>query len=419
MAQAEAEYKDFITFFPNMPEAAEAQLKVAGIHYKQMEKPDRDFTHAKRAEDEYRQLIQQFPDSKLVPEAKQHLREVQEVLADREFRIGRFYYLRQSYAAAIARLRTLADQYPLYSNAEEALFLLGQSYEGQVGLVREAKGMDSASREKLIGEMHKHAAEAYSRIITRYPMCSQAEQARARLRDLSFPVPEPTKEAIAQYKKEEEGRTQTGMMGSLMGNFRSHPDLSAAAKAGEPSLEDIQMTNATQVVKELGDVLKPTKPAKSSTGIEKVDPSKVKSESVPRSDSGQANAGQAESAQKESAQNTEPNGGQTNNSTDGSAQTEGSSTPAQSTSQPGNSSGETQPKTLPATKSVEQVPSVGSEEQKPATAPTQVNEANTPEQQQNNAQSSDSSSTKDTKDKDSSKNESTSKKKKKKKLGIF
>src|SRR6266550_7942015 len=129
LAQAEIEYKDFITFFPNMPEAAEAQLKVANIHYKQMEKPDRDYTHAKRAEDEYRQLIQQYPDSKLVPDAKQRLREVQEVLAEREFRIGRFYYLRESYIAGIARLKTLTDTYPLFSKSESALYLLGDSYE--------------------------------------------------------------------------------------------------------------------------------------------------------------------------------------------------------------------------------------------------------------------------------------------------
>ena len=38
LQQAEAEYKDFITFFPSLPEAAEAQLKVANIHYRQMEK---------------------------------------------------------------------------------------------------------------------------------------------------------------------------------------------------------------------------------------------------------------------------------------------------------------------------------------------------------------------------------------------
>src|ERR1700739_4012973 len=81
LSQAEIEYKDFETFFPNMPEAAEAQLKIANIHYQEMEKPDRDYTHAKRAEEEYRNLILQYPDSKLLPEAKQRLMEVQEVLA--------------------------------------------------------------------------------------------------------------------------------------------------------------------------------------------------------------------------------------------------------------------------------------------------------------------------------------------------
>src|SRR5438270_9824218 len=110
--QAEVEYKDFQTFFPNLPEAAEAQLKIANMHYKQMEKPDRDYTHAMRAEDEYRAMIQQYPDHRLIPEAKQRLREVQEVLAERQYRIGRFYYLRESFPAAIARLKTLADTYP-------------------------------------------------------------------------------------------------------------------------------------------------------------------------------------------------------------------------------------------------------------------------------------------------------------------
>ena len=92
-----------------MPEAAEAQLKIANIHFQQMEKSDRDFTHAMRAEEEYRNLIMQFPDSKLLPEAKLRLMEVQEVLADREYNIGRFYSMRQSYPAAIARL-SLSDR---------------------------------------------------------------------------------------------------------------------------------------------------------------------------------------------------------------------------------------------------------------------------------------------------------------------
>src|SRR3954454_2347265 len=159
LAQAEIEYKDFITFFPNMPEAAEAQLKVANIHYRQMEKPDRDYTHAKRAEDEYKQLIQQYPDSKLVPEAKKRLVEVQEVLAEREFRIGRFYYLRESYPAAIARLKSVADNYQLYSGADESLYLMGQAYEGMIANVRANPKLQEALKAKVITEYVKLAAD--------------------------------------------------------------------------------------------------------------------------------------------------------------------------------------------------------------------------------------------------------------------
>src|ERR1019366_8473894 len=84
LTQAEAEYKDFITFFPQAPEAAEAQMKVGDIYYQQMEKPDRDYTNAQNAEREYRNMINMFPDSSLVPRAKQKLRDVQEVMAERE-----------------------------------------------------------------------------------------------------------------------------------------------------------------------------------------------------------------------------------------------------------------------------------------------------------------------------------------------
>ena len=116
LAQAETEFRDFITFFPNMPEAAEAQLKIADIHYRQMEKPDRDYTHARRAEEEYRQLLLQYPDSKLADTARERLLEVQEVLAEREFRIARYYFGRGSLLASIARGKTLTDTYPLYSS---------------------------------------------------------------------------------------------------------------------------------------------------------------------------------------------------------------------------------------------------------------------------------------------------------------
>jgi len=259
-AQAEIEYKDFITFFPNMPEAAEAQLKIANIHYQEMEKPDRDYTHAVRAEDEYRQLIMQFPDSKLVPEAKQRLREVQEVIAEREYDVGRFYYLRESYPAAIARLRSLVDKYPLYSKADEALYLLGQSYEGEINMIRARPNCIAFNKPlnciyepykaRMIEPFTQGAAEAYSRILTRYPVMDRADDAKARLVALHQPVPKPTKAAVAQNKAEEDSRKVPSTLSKLMKNFEKHPSVADAAHVGEPTLVDPTPMSASEVVQQ-------------------------------------------------------------------------------------------------------------------------------------------------------------------------
>src|SRR5882724_10262688 len=122
LAQAEAEYKDFILFYPTMEEAAESQEKICMIHYKQMEKADRDANQALRAEDECRQLVVQFPNSQFVPEAQQLLRNIQEALAEGEFLVGDFYYKRGSSPSAANRFSRLVDQFPLYSKADQALW---------------------------------------------------------------------------------------------------------------------------------------------------------------------------------------------------------------------------------------------------------------------------------------------------------
>ncbi len=258
LAQAEQEYRDFETFFPNMPEAAEAQLKIANIQYEQMEKSDRDYTHAKRAEDEYRNLIMQYPDNaKLVNEGKQRLLEVQEVLADREFGIGRFYYLRMSYNASIARLQSLVDKYPLYSRADEALYLVGQNREGQIALIR-ARPVCRAfnvppgctgelEKAKAIAALTQEAATAYSQIITRYPIMDAADEAKKRLAALHQPIPRPTKAAVAQNRAEDESRREASTYSRLMSVVKRGPDVETAAKVGEPTLVDPTPVSANQV----------------------------------------------------------------------------------------------------------------------------------------------------------------------------
>jgi len=255
LAQAEIEYKDFQTFFPNMPEAAEAQLKVANIHYRQMEKPDRDYTHAKRAEEEYKELIKQYPDSKLVKDAKEHLLEVQEVLAEREFRIGRFYFLRESYAASIARLKSVTESYPLYSGADESLYLLGESYEKLADAVRANPRLPEAMRAKLINEYTKHASEAYGRILTRYPATDRVDDATERLQTLKQPVPKATAAALKQSQAEESSRHEQSKRDMIMGLMRKGPDTSHAVSVGEPQLEEAKEVSATDLAKETRGVL--------------------------------------------------------------------------------------------------------------------------------------------------------------------
>jgi outer membrane protein assembly factor BamD len=267
LAQAEQEYKDFETFFPNMPEAAEAQLKIANIHFQQMEKPDRDFTHAVRAEQEYRQVILQYPDNpKVVAEAKTKLLQVQEVIAEREFRVGKFYYMQPSYPAAIARLQSLVDRYPLYSKADEALYVLGQSYEGEIAMLRPMDAMerkqmerrgkvdeaqlkkDQAVRERMMSDFTDKAADAYSKILTRYPVMEFSDAARARLIALHQPVPRPTKAMLAQNKAENAARRQQTTVESVMGALQKRPDVSAATKVGEPTLVDQEPISAGDIV---------------------------------------------------------------------------------------------------------------------------------------------------------------------------
>jgi outer membrane protein assembly factor BamD len=245
--EAEAQYKDFQTFFPNLPEASEAQLKIATMHYRLMEKPDRDFSEAARAADEYRTLIQQYPDSPLVPQAKQKLREVHEILAERQYRIAHFYYLRDNLAASQARLESLIESYPLYSQADEALFELGQLYEKEAASMRKQK-LPDAIREKMVAQFEQKAIEAYSKIITRYPATDRVGDAKHRLEALKAPIPQPTPEALAESKAEEASREKVRLATRLTGNFKKHPNVAMAAKTGEPNLNDETVKSAPAMV---------------------------------------------------------------------------------------------------------------------------------------------------------------------------
>jgi outer membrane protein assembly factor BamD len=250
LTQAEAEYKDFITFFPQAPEAAEAQMKVGDIYYQQMEKPDRDYNNAQNAEREYRTMINMFPDSPLIPRAKQKLRDVQEVLAERETQIGQYYQAKENYVAAIARLQTVVDTYPLYSKSDQALLSIGDAYAAEAHTVQIAPNIPGAIRERLRTMYLDRAAAAYSKVITRYPMAPRVEDARDRLVAMNRPVPEPSQEAVAENDAEERSRQPIRFTDRTLGLVKHGPTVVEAVHVGDPSLDDPKRTLAPDITKE-------------------------------------------------------------------------------------------------------------------------------------------------------------------------
>jgi outer membrane protein assembly factor BamD len=249
LTQAEAEYKDFITFFPNQPEAAEAQMKVADIYYMQMEKPDRDPKNADQAEQEYRTMIQQFPDSTFVPRAKQRLREVQEVLAERQYQVGSFYASHENWAATIARLQTVTDSYPLYSHSDLALIGLGDAYAAEARYVQGLAQINPKAKQELMKAYDDQAADAYARVVTHYSMAAHVEDARERLIALNRPVPDPTKEELANSEAEEQSRTGITFKDRALLLVKRGPVTVNAARIGEPTLTDPPAITAPDVHK--------------------------------------------------------------------------------------------------------------------------------------------------------------------------
>lgn len=249
LTQAENEYKDFITFFPTAPEAAEAQMRVADIYFRQMEKPDRDYQKTERAEQEYRLMIQQFPDSPLVPRAKQRLREVQEVLAQRQFDIAAFYSTHMNWAATIARYQTVVDTYPLYSKADQALLGLGDAYMAEARYISTMKGPENM-KTQLIGIYQDHAANAYDHIIQRYPLGPDASFARQRLAAMHKPIPVPSREALAENEAEIESRAPVTLTSRALLLVNRQPEVLEAARVGEPDMEPPKPTLAPEITKE-------------------------------------------------------------------------------------------------------------------------------------------------------------------------
>jgi outer membrane protein assembly factor BamD len=196
LLQAEAQYKDFILFYPSHEIADDAQMKVAAVNVKLMKIPGRDSTYAIKAERELKNFLQKYPESELAPTAREFLWEVQENLAQGIQQVGDFYFGRNSHLASESRYKSLLESYPDYSKLDQTLFRLSQSLEN-LGRIEEA-------------------SVYYSRVVSEYPFSDFASNAEQRLILLERPV--PPVDSVAAAKNEANLRPGKGF--SLMAPLR-------------------------------------------------------------------------------------------------------------------------------------------------------------------------------------------------------
>jgi outer membrane protein assembly factor BamD len=180
--------------------------------------------HALRAEQECKQLLLQFPNSKFAPQAQQRLRDIQEVLAEAEFRVGVLYQKKGSFPASANRLQGVADQFPLFSKADEALWQVADAYR------------------RMGDRFENQQVTAYQRIVKDYPLSVHAEDARAQLEVMKRPIPEADPVAYARQKFELENRTKQGFLRPALGMFSGSPNMTQAAKSGTPQMEGLRPT---------------------------------------------------------------------------------------------------------------------------------------------------------------------------------
>jgi outer membrane protein assembly factor BamD len=190
LIQAGNAYQEWLTFFPTDPLADEVMLKVAEVEMRQMGLPDRDVTHARRAEQRLKALLQQFPQTSLRPEVELRLRETQELLGSHSFSIGNFYldrYLRQvapnPKGAQSRYLETL--KYPHFSRLDKVLYLLGTTY--------------------VYEEEPDEAVKYFQRVLREFPESEFAEKAREQLDAIGAEKPQADPSAAKKVPPPDRG----------------------------------------------------------------------------------------------------------------------------------------------------------------------------------------------------------------------
>ena len=135
---AETSAARYVKEYPKTSEAAYALYLEASSYYAEIPDISRDQDRASKALEAFKKVVQDYPNSEYVSDAKFKIQVTSDQLAGKEMSVGRFYLNRRNYTAAINRFRAVLSNYQTTRHAEEALYRLTEAYMG-LGITDEAQ----------------------------------------------------------------------------------------------------------------------------------------------------------------------------------------------------------------------------------------------------------------------------------------
>lgn len=124
--QAIIEYEQFLKDHPGHNEYLHALYQLATSNYELRNPKDREPMFTRNAIARFREFIQRYPESELVPEAEERIIECEKLLAAREIHIGKFYLKKKNYKASLERFNLVLKQYPDTRYYDEAMRLIAK-----------------------------------------------------------------------------------------------------------------------------------------------------------------------------------------------------------------------------------------------------------------------------------------------------
>lgn len=119
-------YQEFESLHPLNEAIPYVIYQIGRCYYDQISTVDRDQTAAKKALETFERLQKQFPEHQYSKRAEEHIHTCVKNLAGHDFYVGKYYFKKKHYKAALKRFQSVIHNYPDVGIHKEAIEYLAR-----------------------------------------------------------------------------------------------------------------------------------------------------------------------------------------------------------------------------------------------------------------------------------------------------